>query len=122
MRNAGRVRHRDVLVPLLADLLRTRSKQQWLTALEAAQVPCSAINDLAEVLADPQVLAREMAVAVPHPLNDTLRLVASPMKLSDTPVQVLRAPALLGQHTQEVLAELGLDDAEHAWLRALGVV
>jgi crotonobetainyl-CoA:carnitine CoA-transferase CaiB-like acyl-CoA transferase len=122
MRNAGRVRHRDVLVPLLADLLRKRSKQQWLTALEAAQVPCGAINDLAEVFADPQVLARKMAVAMPHPLNDTLRLVASPMKLSATPVQLLRAPPLLGQHTQEVLAELGLDDAERARLRALGVV
>jgi crotonobetainyl-CoA:carnitine CoA-transferase CaiB-like acyl-CoA transferase len=122
MRNADRVRHRDTLVPLLADLLRTRSKQQWLTALEAAQVPCGAINNLAEVFADPQVQARGMAIAVPHPLNDTLRLVASPMKLSATPVKVLRAPPLLGQHTQEVLAELGLDDTERARLQARGVV
>jgi len=122
LRNADRVRHREVLVPLLADLMHTRSKQQWLSALEAAKVPCGAINDLGEVFADPQVQAREMAVPVPHPLTDSLRLVASPMKLSVTPVQVRRAPPLLGQHTDEVLLELGLDDAERARLRALGVV
>jgi crotonobetainyl-CoA:carnitine CoA-transferase CaiB-like acyl-CoA transferase len=121
-RNAGRVRHRDALVPLLADLLRTRSKQQWLSALEAAKVPCGAINNLAEVFADPQVQARGMAVAVPHPLTDSLRLVASPMKLSATPPQLRRAPPLLGQHTDEILAELGLDDTERERLRARGVV
>ena len=122
LRNADRVRHRELLVPLLADLMHTRSKQQWLSALEAAKVPCGAINDLAEVFANPQVQAREMAVPVPHPLTDSLRLVASPMKLSATPVQVRRAPPLLGQHTDELLAEFGVDEAERARLHALGVV
>ncbi len=122
VRNADRVRHREALVPLLAELLLRRSKQQWLSALQAAKVPCGAINDLAEVFADPQVQARDMAVPVPHPYTDTLRLVASPMKLSATPVQVRHAPPLLGQHTDEVLAELGLDDAERARLRERGVV
>ncbi|MES2959551.1 MAG: CaiB/BaiF CoA-transferase family protein [Pseudomonadota bacterium] len=122
LRNADRVRHRELLVPMLADLMRTRGKQQWLGALETAKVPCGAINNLAEVFDDPQVLAREMAVAVPHPLTDSLRLVASPMKLSATPVQVRRAPPLLGQHTDEVLAELGIDAAERADLRARSVV
>jgi crotonobetainyl-CoA:carnitine CoA-transferase CaiB-like acyl-CoA transferase len=121
-RNADRVRHRDALVPMLAELLARRSKQEWLSALEAAKVPCGAINDLAEVFADPQVQAREMVVSVPHPLTDSLRLVASPMKLSATPVQMRRAPPLLGQHTDEVLLELGVDGAERARLRALGVV
>ena len=122
MRNADRVRHRDVLVPLLATVMRTRSKQQWLSALESAKVPCGPINNLAEVFADPQVLAREMAVPVPHPLTNNLRLVASPMKLSATPVQVRRAPPLLGQHTEEVLSELGIGAAEYARLRELGAV
>ena len=121
-RNADRVRHRDVLVPLLAELMHARGKHQWLTALETAKVPCGAINNLAEVFADPQVQAREMAVPVPHPLTDTLRLVASPMKLSATPVQVRRAPPLLGQHTDEVLAEIGLDATDRARLRQLGVI
>ena len=122
LRNADRVRHRELLAPLLDKIMLTRSKQQWLSALEAAKVPCGAINDLAEVFADPQVQAREMAVPTPHPLTDSLRLVGSPMKLSATPVQVRRAPPLLGQHTDEVLTELGIDDAERARLRALGVV
>ena len=121
-RNADRVRHRDALVPMLANLLAQRTKQAWLSALEAAKVPCGAINDLAEVFADPQVQAREMAVPVPHPLTDSLRLVASPMKLSATPVQMRRAPPLLGQHTDEILLGLGVDAAERARLRALGVV
>jgi len=116
-RNADRVRHRAVLVPLLAELIAARQKQHWLSALEAAKVPCGAINDLAEVFADPQVQSRGMTVPMPHPLADTLRVVASPMKLSDTPVQYRRAPPLLGEHTDEVLAELGWSDAERAELR-----
>ena len=110
------------LVPLLAETMRTRSKQQGLSALEAVKVPCGAINNLAEVFDDPQVQAREMAVPVPHPLTDSLRLVASPMKLSATPVRLRHAPPLLGQHTDDVLAELGLDETERARLRARGVI
>ena len=121
-RNADRVRHRETLVPLLAEIVRQRSKQDWLAALEAAKVPCGAINNLAEVFADPQVIARGMAVTVPHPMADGMRLVASPMKLSATPPTVRRAPPLLGQHTDEVLAELGLDAAERERLRASGAV
>jgi len=121
-RNADRVRHRDMLVPLLAERLKTRPKQAWLSALEAAKVPCGAINDLAEVFADPQVQARGMAVPMPHPLTDALRVVASPIKLSATPVQYRRAPPLLGEHTDAVLAELGWSEAERAELRQQGVL
>ena len=121
-RNADRVRHRGVLVPLLAEIFRSRPKQQWLSALESAKVPCGAINDLAEVFADPQVQFRGMTVPMPHPLADTLRVVASPMKLSETPVQYRRSPPLLGEHTDEVLAELGWTDAELAELRRQGVL
>ncbi len=121
-RNADRVRHRAVLVPMLAHIMRTRPRADWLSALEAAKVPCGPINDLAEVFADPQVQARGMTVAMPHPLSDHLRLVASPMKLSATPVQYRRPPPLLGEHTDEVLAEAGLDAAEIAALRQAGVL
>ncbi len=121
-KNADRVRHRAVLVPLLATLLKARTRSDWLQALETAKVPCGPINGLNEVFDDPQVQARGMTVAVPHPHQPALELVASPMKLSATPVTVRRAPPLLGQHTDEVLAELDLDATERQRLRALGVV
>jgi crotonobetainyl-CoA:carnitine CoA-transferase CaiB-like acyl-CoA transferase len=121
-KNADRVRHRGTLVPLLAEIVKGRQKQDWLTALEAARVPCGAINNLGEVFADPHMQSRGMTVAMPHPLTDTLRLVASPMKLSATPVQYRRPPPLLGEHTKEVLHELGWSDAEVEALRNAGVI
>jgi crotonobetainyl-CoA:carnitine CoA-transferase CaiB-like acyl-CoA transferase len=121
-KNADRVRHRAVLVPLLATLLKARTRADWLQALETAKVPCGPINGLDDVFADPQVAARGMTVAVPHPHQPNLELVASPMKLSATPVSLRRAPPLLGQHTDEVLAELDIDAAARQRLRSLGVV
>ena len=120
--NADRVRHRDTLVPLLAPRLRQRSRADWLAALEAAKVPCGPINDLADVFADPQVRERGMTVTLAHPHTDALELVASPMKLSATPVQVRRSPPLLGQHTDEVLQEIGVDAVARALLRQRGVI
>jgi crotonobetainyl-CoA:carnitine CoA-transferase CaiB-like acyl-CoA transferase len=120
--NANRVRHREALIPLLAERLLQRPRADWLAALDAAKVPCGPINDLADVFADPQVIARGMTARVAHPHNDALRLVASPIKLSATPVTLRRAPPLLGQHTDEVLAECGIADGERARLRDLGVI
>ncbi len=120
--NADRVRHRATLVPLLAAFMKTRARADWLGALEAAKVPCGPINDLADVFADPQVLAREMTVEMPHPLSGSVRLVASPIKFSATPVQYRRPPPLLGEHTAQILAELGLSAAEVGALRAAQVI
>ena len=122
-RNRDRVANRAVLVPLLEALMKTRGKADWLAALEAAKVPCGAINNLAEVFADPQVQERGMVTAWNHPLRPDLKLVASPIKLSATPVRSDLPPPLLGQHTDEVLDEvLGWDAARVARLRAQGVV
>ena len=121
-RNADRVRHRDALVPLLVPILRRRTRADWLAALEAAKVPCGPINDLAEVFADAQVRARGMTLAVPHPLADDLELVASPIRMSATPVTLRRPPPLLGEHTDEVLAEFGLETSERERLRKAGVL
>ena len=120
--NADRVRHREQLVPLLEPVLRSRTRQDWLQALEAAKVPCGPINSLQEVFNDPQVVARDMTVGVAHPLADTLRMVASPIKLSATPVQYRRPPPLLGEHTAEVLQALGLSADEVHTLQEQGVL
>ncbi|HEY9109658.1 MAG TPA: CaiB/BaiF CoA-transferase family protein [Roseateles sp.] len=120
--NAGRVRHRAVLVPLLEDVIRQRPRANWLAALEAAKVPCGSINNIGEALADPQAQARGAIVAMDHPLTSGLRLVASPMKLSATPVQYRRAPPLLGQHSHELLLEAGCNEAEIAALLASGAI
>jgi crotonobetainyl-CoA:carnitine CoA-transferase CaiB-like acyl-CoA transferase len=120
--NANRVRHRDQLIPLLVPLMKARPRQQWLQALEAAKVPCGPINSLEEVFADPQVRERGMTVTVPHPHSDALAMVASPIKLSDTPVQYRRPPPLLGEHTAQVLAEFGIDAAQLQALREAKVV
>ena len=105
--NRDRVKNRAQLVPILQAVMRTRSKADWLPALEAAKVPCGAINNLAEVFADPQVNQRSMVTRWQHPHQRDLRLVSSPIKLSATPVRTPDSgglpPPLLGQHTDEVL-------------------
>ncbi|HRL29498.1 MAG TPA: CaiB/BaiF CoA-transferase family protein [Ottowia sp.] len=123
VKNADRVRHRAELVPLLEAVMKTRPKADWLTALEAAKVPCGAINSLDEVFADPQVQARGMVTHWQHPLRADLPLVSSPIKLEKTPVRTDRPPPMLGQHTDEVLGELlGVDAARLATLRDRQVI
>lgn len=122
-RNADRVRHRDTLVPQLEAILKTRSKADWLAALEAAQVPCGPINNLAEVFADEHTLARGMVQRWAHPLADAVDLVASPIKLSATPVRNDLAPPLLGQHTAEVLQDwLNASSGRLSELQQRGIV
>lgn len=122
-KNRDRVGNRAVLVPLLEEVLKTRGKQDWLRALEAAKVPCGAINNLAEVFADPHVRERGMVHQWEHPLSGPLNLVASPLKLGGTPVRSDLPPPLLGQHTEEVLRELlGADGERIAQLRAQEVI
>ena len=122
-KNRDRVKNRAQLVPILEAVLRTRTKADWLAALEAAKVPCGAINNLAEVFADPQVNARGMVTTWQHPVKINLRLVASPLKLSATPVRCDLPPPLLGQHTDDVLRTvLGYTDAQLAELQRNQVI
>ena len=122
-RNTARVLHRAELVPLLEGILKTRTKADWLSALEAAKVPCGAINTLDEVFADPLVQERAMVRTWPHPIKPDLRLVASPIKLSRTPVREDLPPPMLGQHTAQVLQEvLGWSPEQVDTLRAQGVI
>ena len=122
--NALRVQNRDRLIPLIEAVTRTRGTDAWMEALEAAGVPCAPVNTIDRVFADPQVEARGMQIRMPHPLADEdVRLVGSPIRLSRTPVGYRRAPPALGQHTDEVLAEvLEMDESERAALREDGVI
>ena len=104
--NRDRVKNRAQLVPILEAVMRTRRKADWLAALEAAKVPCGAINNLAEVFADPHIASRGMVTHWQHPHQSDLRLVSSPVKLSATPVRTYLPPPLLGQHTGDVLKEV----------------
>ncbi|WP_071334328.1 CaiB/BaiF CoA transferase family protein [Burkholderia contaminans] len=117
--NPSRVRHRDTLVPILAEMVKTRDKADWIGALEAAGVPCGPINDLDEVFDNEQVVARGMQVSLPHPCGADAKLVRNPIRMSATPPEARTAPPLLGAQTDDVLRDmLGYDDAKIATLRA----
>jgi crotonobetainyl-CoA:carnitine CoA-transferase CaiB-like acyl-CoA transferase len=120
--NAGRVENRAALVPVLQALLAGRPTREWVVSLEGAGVPCGPINDLAEVFADPHVQSRGLRVEVPHPLAGSVPVVASPLRLSRTPVRH-GTPPLLGEHTDEVLRDLlGMGEAEIEALRRERVI
>ncbi|WP_175812882.1 CaiB/BaiF CoA transferase family protein [Burkholderia contaminans] len=117
--NPSRVRHRDTLVPILAEMVKARDKADWIGALEAAGVPCGPINDLDEVFDNEQVVARGMQVSLPHPCGADAKLVRNPIRMSATPPEARTAPPLLGAQTDDVLRDmLGYDDAKIATLRA----
>jgi formyl-CoA transferase len=121
--NAARVRHRDVLVPLIDAVVRTRTQRDWLDDLERRGVPCGPINRLDQVFDDPQVRARALRRDLPHPLAGTVPQVAAPLRFSTTPLAFDTPPPMLGEHTVAVLkARLGYDDARLAALADAGVI
>ncbi|MQT60859.1 CoA transferase [Pseudomonas sp. FSL R10-0399] len=121
--NKQRVANRAVLVPLIRQATVFKTTAQWVEQLEAVGVPCGPINELAQVFADPQVQARGLAFELPHALAGLVPQVGSPIRLSETPVEYRRAPPLLGEHTQEVLARvLGVATVDLELLRQSGVL
>lgn len=120
--NAARVKNRDELVAQIAACLQTRRLDDWLAAFNAVGVPCGPINTLDRVFADPQVQHRGMQFTLPHPLGIELPQVANPVKFSRSSLQYQLAPPLLGQHSVEVLRELGLDNQKIAELLNRGIV
>lgn len=123
LRNADRVRNRAALVPALEDAVRGYGSGAILAALDAVGVPCGPINDLSAVFADPHVQARSLRVDLPHPLAGTMATVASPVRLSSTPVEYRRAPPLLGADSEAVLRDwLDMPLEEIADLRASGIL
>ncbi|RZM04278.1 MAG: CoA transferase [Variovorax sp.] len=120
--NAQRVRHIGELSALLREVFGTWERDALVAALDTAGVPCGAINSVADVFEDPQVKARGMLRRVPHPSGVDVPQVASPMRFAETPLQTQAAPPLLGQHSADILAELGYDTAGIDALRSAGVI
>jgi crotonobetainyl-CoA:carnitine CoA-transferase CaiB-like acyl-CoA transferase len=120
--NPDRVQNRDSLLPMLEAEFLSRPGEEWLERLQSAGIPCAPINTVDRALGDPQVLARGMLVEVDHPTAGRLKLPGPPYKLSETPATVRTAPPLLGQHTDEILAQLGYSPTEIQSLRQIGAV
>jgi len=120
--NAKRVENRDEVVKAVSDLIATRKGEEWLKILTDAGVPCGPIYTVDKIFADPQVIHRQMVAELDHPRAGTIKVTGIPVKLSDTPGEVKTAPPLLGQHTQEVLGELGYSPKDIEELRQAKII
>lgn len=108
----ARIIYREELIPKLQEVILTKTADEWLTLFQENNIPCGPINTLDRVFTDEQVLERQMIQEVEHPTVGIVKLLGSPIKLSDTPVTIERHPPLHGEHTEEVLLELGYDKQE----------
>jgi len=121
--NSGRVRNRDSLLPMVSEIMLSKSTADWLELLNQRGIPCGPINNLDQVFADPQVRHRGLQLELAHPTAGRAASVANPIKLSKTAIEYKLAPPLLGQHTDEVLGRLlNLDDDALATLRAAAII
>jgi formyl-CoA transferase/CoA:oxalate CoA-transferase len=122
-KNKGRVERYDEIRPIIQTALLTRTRREWIDRLKAAGVPCGDVRNLKEVFEDPQVGPREMVDTLEHPRAGTIRVVGTPIKLSDSSKTPRQPPPTLGQHTDAVLSrDLGLSQAEIDKLRSSGVI
>ena len=121
--NPLRVKNRKECIGILAPILKTRSRDEWVDLLNSESIPCAPINAMDEVFKNPQVLHRKMLQEVDHPTAGKIKLVGIPVKYSDAEAAIRRPPPLLGQHTSEILSEvLGYEDARIEQLKAAGVI
>ena len=120
--NGDRMRNLVALTPLIAECLTARSSAEWIREFEAAGVPVGPVNKIGEMLADPQVAAREMVLEVDHPRAGRVKALGMPIKFSETRGEIVRAAPLLGEHTREILDGLGYTSVEIARLQQEGAV
>jgi formyl-CoA transferase len=104
--NPKRVENRETLLPMVADLMKEKSCDEWMEILVEASIPAGPVNNMENLFNDPQVKHRDMIAEVPHPTIGTLKLAGAPVKYSETPAQVKQAPPILGQHTEEILEKV----------------
>ena len=105
-KNSGRVKHRNLLLPQLDEILRSKTSRQWLDDLNSRGIPCGPINNLDQVFADPQVQHRGLCMALEHPVAGQVPSISNPIRFSQTRIKHELAPPLLGQHTDAVLSRL----------------
>lgn len=120
--NALRIANYDALMPAVREIIRARSTDDWLADLRKVGVPCGRINTVKQALTDPHVIERGMIIQLEHPALGIVKSLATPVHLSDTPLVYRRHPPTLGEHTDEVMTELGIDADSRAALRASGVI
>ena len=120
--NPDRVTNRGTLIPRITKALAARGCAEWTSRLGAAGVPAGPVNTVPAALEQPQVAAREMVVELEHPVAGMLRMLGTPLKLSAQPAGIRRPPPVLGQHTDEILAEAGYSAGRIAELREAGVI
>jgi succinate--hydroxymethylglutarate CoA-transferase len=122
-KNPDRIGSRETLDTLISAELKREGAEQWIEKLMAAGIPCGRINSVAQALAAPHAIAREMVTEVEHPTAGSVKMLGIPFRFSDTPASIRRAPPLLGQHTEAVLREeLGFSDTRIAELRKEKVI
>ena len=121
--NAARVENRQLVTDTLTPVMKQHPTLWWIEQLEALKIGCGPINTLEQVFSDPHVVARGMVLEMPTPTGTPVKVIANPVKLSETPADYRIAPPLLGQHTDAILGErLGLDAAALVALREKGVI
>ena len=120
--NASRVKNREALAAEIEAVMSKQPRSHWLALLEANDIPCGPINDYQQVFEDPQVVARELVVETEHPTLGRLNTLGSAIKLSATPAVVTRRAPMLGEHTDEILAESGFGAGEMRELRSSGAI
>lgn len=120
--NGKRIENYEVLMPVLRDLMKQKTTDEWLTALKEAGIPSGKINTTKEALTDPHVLERGLIVEIEHPALGMLKSIATPVHMSDTPLSYRLHPPRLGEHTNDVLNELNYSDEQIATFHERGVV
>ena len=118
----ARVTNRETLVPIIAALTKIKTVQDWINLLGEVGVPCGRIRTVAEACTNPQLIQRGKIINKTHRTAGSIKMIAQPLELSDTPVNIATTPPLLGEHTEDVLREAGYADTDIAHFRAIGVV
>jgi crotonobetainyl-CoA:carnitine CoA-transferase CaiB-like acyl-CoA transferase len=120
--NVKRVENRDRLIPILEEIFRSKTRDEWLQTLLKADVPAGPVNDMQELFSDPAIIHRKMLTEIDHPTLGKVKQIGSAMRFSDADFHIKHHPPLLGEHTSEILKTLGFSDSQITKLRENGAI